>query len=310
MHNHFGYAYLDTGRLAEATASFESYIRVNPKEPISHDSFAEALMVSGRPADAIRSYEKALSLDPLFGGSIAGRSWALAMEGRLDDALASIAELEDLGERAGIGWRHVHVIRAILASRAGRYRDAADTLERGLQLARRLRSAALEVELRLLAALFAVETEQPSRARSSAREALSVLERNPANVEPMYDRPVLRSFAHFLLGLADVRTGKLASAERHVEAQRVDDRVNDPRLVWWQHALAGEIAFARGDLGDAERLWRAGIPQHKMHFNLRFATTMLANQLPQRDWEARLQRARGDLAGAARTYQMLNTPSA
>jgi len=47
----------------------------------------------------------------------------------------------------------------------------------------------------------------------------------------------------FLLGLADVRTGRLASAERQVEAQRVGDRVNDPRLVWWQHALAGEIAL-------------------------------------------------------------------
>jgi serine/threonine-protein kinase len=310
MHNHFGYAYLDAGRLADATASFEAYIRVSPKEPNAYDSFGEALMVASRPAEAIRSYEKALSLDPLFGGSIAGRSWALAMEGRLDDALTGIAELEDLGERGGIGWRHVHVVRAILASRAGRYRDAADTMERGLQLARRLQSAGLEVELRLGAALFAVETEQPSRARSSAREALNVLERNAARVEPMFDPSVLRSFAHFLLGLADVRTGRLASAERHSEAQRADDRVNDPRQVWWQHALAAEIAFARGDLGGAERLWRTGLPPRKMHFSMRFATTMFANQLPQRDWEARLQRARGDLAGAARTYQMLNTPSA
>jgi tetratricopeptide (TPR) repeat protein len=311
MHNHFGYAYLDAGRLAEATASFEDYIRVSPREPNAHDSLGEALMVAGRPADAIRTYDTALSLDPLFGGSLSGRSWALAMAGRLDEALAGIAELEDLGERGGIGWRHVHVNRAILASRAGRYRDAADAMERGFQLARRLGSAGLEVELRLAAGLFALETNDPSRARSSAREALSVLDANPAHVEPMFDPAALRSFAQFLLGLADVRIGRLASADSHLlEAQRADDRVGDPRQVWWQHALAGEIALARGDSSGAERLWRTGIPPRKMHFNMRNATTLFANQLPQRDWEARLQRARGDLAGAARTYEALNTPSA
>ena len=164
--------------------------------------------------------------------------------------------------------------------------------------------------MRLASAWMALDRDQPSLARSQAREALDILDRNPAIVEPLLQPSVARSFAHFLLGVADVRSGRLDAAERHVQAQRADDGINDPRQVWWQHALAGDIALARGELADAERLWRSGVPPRKMHFNLRYATTLFANQLSQRDWEARLQRARGDLAGAAKTYALLNTPSA
>jgi serine/threonine protein kinase/tetratricopeptide (TPR) repeat protein len=309
MYNHFGYAYLDAGRIADAVASFEAYMRVSPNEPNAYDSFGEVLMIAARPADAIRNYEKSLALDPLFGASIAGRSWALAMDGQLDAAVNGVAELEDLGERAGVGWRQVHMLRAFLLSRAGRYRDAASTMERGLQLAGRLPSIGLAVELRLAAASFALETEQLLRARAHARDALRILDRNGALVEPLFEQPVLRSFARFVLGIADVRTGQLASAERHLEAQKVDGRVDDPRQLWWQHALAGEIAFARGDFGGAERLWRTGMPPHKMRFDMRRATAIFANQLPQRDWQARLQRVRGDLTAAAATYRALNSPS-
>jgi tetratricopeptide (TPR) repeat protein len=310
MHNHFGYAYLDAGRLDDAIASFEAYVRVSPNEPNAYDSLAEALMVAARPDEAIQHYDKALSIEPLFGSALAGRSWARGMSGELGHALSDVAALEDLGERGGIGWRQVHVTRAMLTSRAGRYRDAAKTIARGLQLGARLRNVSLDVELRLAASLMALEMEQPSRARASAREAVGVLDRNPGVVEPLLEPGVLRSFAHFVLGVAEARSGHPELAERQLETQRAEDRVDDPRQVWWQHALAGEIAFARGDLDGAERLWRAGLPTGKMHFGMRYATTLFANQLPQRDWQARLQRARGDFAAAAASYQALNLPTA
>jgi serine/threonine protein kinase/tetratricopeptide (TPR) repeat protein len=310
MHNHFGYAYMDAGRLADAIASFEAYVRVNPKEPNAYDSLGEALLVAARPVEAVRSYDKALSIAPLFGSALAGRTWGRAMSGQLDLALNDLAALEDLGERGGIGWRQVHVMRALVSSRAGRYREASEAIARGLDLSRRLRSIALDVEMRIAAALVALELNQLARARAAAREAIDVLDRNRAVVEPLLDADVSRSLARFALGLADLREGRLEPAERQLEAQRRDDRVDDPRQVWWQHALAGEIAFARGDLDAAERLWRAGLPPRKMHFSMRHATTLFANQMPQRDWQARLRRKRGDLAAAAATYGTLNLPSA
>jgi serine/threonine-protein kinase len=310
MHNHFGYAYIDAGRLDEATRSFEAYIRVNPKEPNAYDSFAEALMIAGRLPEALASYERALAIDPLFGGSLAGRSWILGMSGRLDDAAQAAAQIEDLGERSGIAWRHVHVIRAMLASRAGRYREASAAIDRGRQLATRLRSVGLDLELRLAAALIALDTAQWSRARAEATAALGQLDRLRNVVEPLFYPPALRSFARYVAGVAEARSGRLAAAERHLEAQRVENRVDDLLQVWWQHALAGELAFLRGDLTGAESLWRAGMPSRKTYFSMRYATTMFASQLPHRDWAARVQRARGDLAGAAATYDALNTPSA
>jgi serine/threonine protein kinase/tetratricopeptide (TPR) repeat protein len=310
MHNHFGYAYMDAGRLADAIASFETYVRVNPKEPNAHDSLGEALLVAARPAEAVQQYDKALSIEPLFGSALAGRAWGRAMSGQLDLTLNDIAALEDLGERGGIGWRQVHVMRALVSSRAGRYREASEAIARGRQLSGRLRSIALDVEMRIAAALVALELNQLSRARAAAREALDVLDRNLAVVEPLLDPHVSRSLARFAFGLADLRQGRLDLAQRQLDAQRLDRRVADPRQVWWEHALAGEIAFARGDLDAAERLWRAGLPPRKMHFSMRYATTLFANQMPQRDWQARLQRARGDLAAAAATYQALNVPSA
>jgi TolB-like protein/Tfp pilus assembly protein PilF len=308
MHNHFGYAYIEAGRLDDAIRSFEAYIRVSPNEPNAYDSYGEALMIAGRLPEAIGSYERAQAIDPLFGASLAGRSWVLAMSGRLDEAVDVVARLEGLGERSGVAWRHVHIIRAFVESRAGRYREAADTIDRGLQLAGRLRSVSLELELRLAGALFAVETAQPLRARSNAVAALALLDRDPDLVEPLLDSQALRSFALYLLGITEVRAGRLAAAERHLEAQRAVGRVDDARQVWWQHALAGELAFHRADLASAERLWRAGVPARKTPFSMRYATSMFTNQLPQRDWEARLLRARGDLAGAAVAYEALNAP--
>jgi hypothetical protein len=232
------------------------------------------------------------------------------MSGRLEDALQVASQLEDLGERSGIAWRHVHVIRAMVASRAGRYREASATIDRGRQLAARLQSAGLDLELRLAAALLALETAQWSRARAEASAALGELDRQGGVVEPLFSPPALRTFARYVVGVAEARSGRLAAAERQLEAQRVESRVGDLLQVWWQHALAGEIAFLRGDLTGAEGLWRAGVPARKTPFSMRYATTMFASQVPHRDWEARVRRARGDLAGAAATYEALNTPSA
>ena len=309
MHNHFGYAHLDAGRVEDAIASFDAYRRVSPQEPNAHDSYGEALLVAARPAEAIASYERALAIDPEFGASTIGRSWALGMDGRFDEALVGLATLEDLGERGGIGWRHVHVMRTIVASRAGRYREAWAVAERGLKLARQLQSLAIAVELRLASAFAALDASQWPAARTHARAALSLLDQDPARAEPIFDRGRLRSFALYILGVADARTGRLASAERALETQRSAGPVADVPAIWWQQALAGEIAFARGDLAGAERLWRGGVPKRKIDFNLRQATIVFSNQLPQRDWEARLQQARGDLAGAAATYERLNRPS-
>jgi hypothetical protein len=109
--------------------------------------------------------------------------------------------------------------------------------------------------------------------------------------------------------MAEVRGGRLAPAQSHLESQKLRYRPAVAAEKWWHQAFEGDVEFAAGHLQEAERAYVAGEPPGRMWFNMSpsFAA-ILANNLPSRDGVARVMRARGDIAGAAQEYRRLTTP--
>ena len=62
--NAYGYAFLQQGRVDEATRIFETNVRLFPDSWNVYDSLGEALLSAGKPNDAAAMYEKSLALNP------------------------------------------------------------------------------------------------------------------------------------------------------------------------------------------------------------------------------------------------------
>ncbi|RPI53662.1 MAG: hypothetical protein EHM55_13175, partial [Acidobacteria bacterium] len=155
--NSLGYALLANGRLDAAVREFETYARLAPREPNPHDSMGEAYLHLGLPDKALESYSRARSVDPTFDQARNGQAFALAMLGRFDEAIAV---------RPGMPFE-----MAMLLSRSGRYREAAQALVTGRKEAEASANPFLSGTLHLTAALLALERGDAARALRDAESA-------------------------------------------------------------------------------------------------------------------------------------------
>ena len=304
LHNHYGYALLEKGLHAEAIGEFEAYARVSPDEANPHDSMGEVYLITGRPERALESYTSALALDASFASSHAGRAIAYGILGRYQDALAELAMLDDIGERGNVPVNWNYFVTAFTHSRVGHYEEAEDYLERAIRRAERFENVQQQVETRLLSAILQLEQGDYVSALLETERASSMIPDIPREIARK-ERLVL---AHLLSGVAEARTGRLDEAHGRLEAQgEIYDRDN-PSQKWYRQALAGEIAFAEGDLVEAEKAFLAGEVEPRMWFYLADTPrSFFANSLPFRDGLAPVKKAQGDLAGAIEVYRKLNT---
>jgi len=284
-HNVYGYTLLAAGRYREALSEFETYARLAPREPNPHDSLGEAFLVMGMPERAIESYSRALTIDPTF-GSRNGLAWAHATLGRYDEAVLAKPTMP--------------AVKALIFSRVGRYREAAESIEVGRRDVEQREDFAEQGGLLLLSSLLAIERTQYARAVQDSRAALDIVERLPQARKRSY-----RVIAALLSGLAEARQGKIDAARSHLEFQA---RNYKPELIvenWWHAELQGEMALARRDYGQATAVL-SGQPLGKMWFYLiDSAMSILANNLLGRDALARSAKAQGDLSGAIGIYRGL-----
>jgi len=191
-------------------------------------------------------------------------------------------------------------VKALIFSRVGRYREAAESIEVGRRDVEQREDFAERGGLLLLSSLLAMERTQYARAVQDSRAARDIVERLPEARKRAY-----RVIAALLSGLAEARLGKIDAARTHLEFQA---RNYKPELIaenWWHAALQGEIALARRDYGQATTVL-SGQPLGKMWFYLiDSAVSILANNVLGRDALARAAKAQGDLAGAIEIYRGL-----
>ena len=160
--NAHGYALLGVGRYEDAVREFEAYARIAPREPNPHDSLGEAYLKAGDAAKAVEAYSRALAVDATFAPSLNLRAWSLASLGRYDAALAEHVDKAHL--------------RAVMLSRIGRYRDAADVLAGGESELTAQGDATNAGGVRLTAALLALERGDHARALRDIAAADTVFE--------------------------------------------------------------------------------------------------------------------------------------
>ncbi len=287
IRNTYGYALLSAGRYEDGLHEFETYARLVPREPNPYDSMGEAYLLLGMPDKAVESYARALSIDRTFSSAGNGQALGLAMLGRYEQAIAIDPELP--------------AEKAILLSRVGRYREAAQTIA----VAER-RFADLKLDpfgvpaLRLLAAILSLERNDPARA---ARETAAA-ERVFASTEHPR-RATYMVLTHLLAGVASIQTGNIADARARLEKQKQFSNRKYGLDLWLHKALEGEIALRAGDARLAAITFKEGEPRRRgFHFDV-LGVVLIANHVTSRDGLARAAKARGDLAGAIAAYRQL-----
>jgi tetratricopeptide (TPR) repeat protein len=234
------------------------------------------------PDKALDAYTRALAIDPNYHPSILGRGLALAGLGRYDEAL----QYESPDFR----------VQAFLLSRVGRYREAADVLDKGR---REDDDAEVTANAALTSAWMAIELKQYARA----------LEEVGAAEKSLADRPQHSSLvlAGLIGGVAEIRSGNVKGAASRLAYQKThrsgDDRVEDN----WIAALEGETALAERQYDRAISSFDAAKKQAWLVLN-RDASTVFASNLPSRDGIARVALARGNRATAIDEYRRLTTP--
>ena len=274
-----GYSLLEEGQFEQAVEQFEVIANRSPGEANPWDSLGEGYLANGMPDKSLEAYSKALSILPDYEFSLLGRGLALGALGRFDEAL----------EKTSPDFR----VQAYLLSRVGRYRDAADTLDKG-------RSASDDAEVTanalLTSAWLWIEQKQYERALGDVRAAQKALSEHQ-------NHPLL-VLADLIGGVGELRAGDMKGAAARVISQKShydgDDRVQSN----WVAALEGEVALAQGQYDLAISKFKAA--QAKAWLALgRDASTVFATSLPSRDGRARVEAARGLRQAAIEEYRRL-----
>ena len=194
-------------------------------------------------------------------------------------------------------------VRALIFSRIGRYREAAEAIAIAKREAEKVDDFAEHGSLFLVSSLLAIERREDARAAQESRSANRIFERLPEERRRPY-----RVIVDLLSGMAELRAGKMEAARSHVESQRLTYKRELIPDRFWHRTLEGEVALAGGDYRSAAATFSDGQPPGKMWFNaFHSSLSILANNLLFRDGPARVAKARGDLRGAVQIYRQLLT---
>jgi serine/threonine protein kinase len=276
-----GYSLLESGEFERAVQEFQGVANSAPSEPNPWDSLAEGYLANGMPAKALEAYSRALSIARDFEASLLGRGLALAALGRYDEALSTTSP----------DFR----VQAFLLSRVGRYREAAEVLEKGR---REDSDAEVNANALLTSAWLSIEQKQYARALDDVRAAQKALADRQGHS--------LLVLADLIGGVAEIRAGNVSSASDRLASLKSrydsDDRVESN----WFAGLEGEVALAQGQHDQA--LSRFKTAQTNAWYPLgRDASTVFGANPPSRDGTARIEIARMNLPAAIEEYRRLTT---
>ncbi len=283
LQNNYGYALLAVGRMEDALAAFETYVKLRPAEPNALDSLAEGQLVAGDLSAAIETFSRAFAAGYAPARGMRGLTYALT--GRFDEALA---------DQTGLA-------RMMVLLRAGRHREAvrlAADVRRGLP---EENSFALATTW-LYDALLTLERGECG----ASGAAVAAVEREVRRISDFRGRS-LQVIADLLAGTCHARSGRLAEARARLAHARDIHAAGAPTERWWVAALEGEIALAAGDAAAADRAFASGEPEGKMVFNRSGILGVFANNLGLRDGRARAAAAQGRVDEAIRRYRELLT---
>jgi tetratricopeptide (TPR) repeat protein len=187
-------------------------------------------------------------------------------------------------------------MKAILLSRAGRYREAGEVVAQWTRATAANRNDYTAGAIPLAFAMLAFERQDYARAVADAEASRASFEKIPVSV-----RWELLALADSLRVVSKVRAGNVRDARVVLETHK---RVPFPAPSrHWSQLLEGEVALADGNLQAAATAFAAGEPPRRA-FDFA-AGYYMSNAVIFRDGLARVAKARGDLAGAIQIYRRL-----
>jgi hypothetical protein len=285
--NAYGYTLLESGAFEQAIEQFQAAANHSSNEANPWDSLGEGYLANGMPDKSLEAYSRALAIDSTFEPSILGRGLALAALGRYNEAL----EYESPDFK----------VQAFLLSRVGRYREAAEVLEKGQRGAAQ-DDAEANASALLTSAWLLIEQQQHSAALEKVRAAEKAL--GPSADQPKHPFLVL---ADLIGGVAEIRAGNVRNAASRLASQKSRYDSDEKVESNWVAALEGELALAQGRYDQALSRFKAA--QQKAWLTLgRDSSTVFAANLPSRDGPARAETARGNRAAAIEEYRRLTAP--
>jgi Flp pilus assembly protein TadD len=168
--NRLGIALNKLGRHGEASAEFRRAIAVQPGAAYLHNNLGFSLYLEGKYSEAEATTRRALEIKPSFPRARMNHALALAKLERFDEAFDDLCRV---GSEADAYYN-----MATLQTEAGRYADAAQSLDMALRLNPRLEAA--RQQLREIAVLAARQETVPVADAAPEPDAEQVSQPTPA----------------------------------------------------------------------------------------------------------------------------------
>ncbi|MFL6501409.1 MAG: tetratricopeptide repeat protein [Candidatus Udaeobacter sp.] len=148
-HDNLAKALLKKGQVAEAMVHYRKFLELEPASVEARNTLGTALIQQGHVREAIEQWQEALATQPENGNAASNLAWVFAT--CPEDSIRDGARAIELGEKAlRISGGKIAMIYRVLAAayaESGRFADAVETANRGVELATIQGSPALAAEL-------------------------------------------------------------------------------------------------------------------------------------------------------------------
>jgi tetratricopeptide (TPR) repeat protein len=167
-HNNLAKALLQKGRVAEAMVHYRKFLEIEPENVEARNILGTALIQQGRIREAIEQWQEAQTIEPENGNAASNLAWVFATcpDGSIRDGRRAV-ELAEKALRIS-GGQIPMIFRVLAAAYAedGRFSQAIESAQRGVDLATSQGNSALAAELQSNIALY--QTGTPLRDPSLA----------------------------------------------------------------------------------------------------------------------------------------------
>jgi Tfp pilus assembly protein PilF len=162
-HENLAKALLQKGQVADALVHYRKLLELQPDNMEVHNIMGTVLVQQGRVQEGVEEWQKVLSVEPENGNATSNLAWVFATSP--DQPIRNGAKAVQLAEQAVriSGGRIAILFRTLAAAYAenGRFMDAIQTAQRGVELANSQGNSGLATELQANIALY--QEQQPLR---------------------------------------------------------------------------------------------------------------------------------------------------
>jgi tetratricopeptide (TPR) repeat protein len=157
-HDNLAKAFLQKGQVADAMVHYHKLLEIQPENIEAHNVWGTVLIQQRRIREAIEQWREALAIQPENGNAMSNLAWVFATSP--DDSLRDGAQAVQLAEQALhiSGGKIPIIFRTLAAAYAenGRFSEAIQTAQRGIELANSQGNPGLASELQGSIALYQV----------------------------------------------------------------------------------------------------------------------------------------------------------